>query len=153
MSKHAALKQLTEILRQQLADMSEAAKTTHEAATGEEAKQEGKYDTRGLETSYLAGAQAEQTRKIAESLKTFESLELTDLPAGSPVSPGALIETESNGFIVYYLLTPCAGGMTIQFKDGELTTLSPEAPRYRELSGCHIGDFIEDSSVIILDIS
>jgi len=153
MSKHAAIKQLTEILRQQLADMADAAKTTHEAATGEESKQEGKYDTRGLEASYLAGAQAEQTRKIAHSLKTFESLELDDFTAESPVSPGALVETESNAQINYYLLTPCAGGMSIDFRDGTLTTLSPEAPRYQELIGRHVGDFIEDNTVIILDIS
>ena len=153
MSKQTAVKQLTEMLRQQLADMTEAAKTTHEAATGEESKQEGKYDTRGLEASYLAGAQAEQTRKIAESLKTFETLKLDDFTIESSISPGALVETESNGQITYYLLTPCAGGMNLTFRDGTLITLSPEAPRYKELLGCHVGDFIEDNNIIILDIS
>ena len=73
MTKQEAIEQFTAKLRQQLSSMMEAAKNTHEAATGQESKQEGKYDTRGLEASYLAGAQAQQTEKLTESLHIFES--------------------------------------------------------------------------------
>jgi hypothetical protein len=152
MNKQDVLKQLTEKLRQQLTVMTEAAKNTHKAATGEEAKQEGKYDTRGLEASYLAGAQAEQTRKLAESLRIFESLELQEFPPDSPVAPGALVETECNGTIHYFLLTPCAGGLSIDYQAGQLTAISPDAPIYQQLIHCKTGDLIEEGDLILLNI-
>lgn len=153
MPKQNALTLLTAKLRAQLKTMQEAAKSTHEASTGESAKQEGKYDTRGLEASYLADAQAEQTLKLMESVRVFETLELEPLPLDSPVEPGALVEVESQGNIHYYLLTPCAGGISVDYDAGELTTLSPEAPLYQELLGCHAGDFVESADMILLEIN
>ena len=139
-------------LRQQLATMRDAAKNTHEASTGEEAKQEGKYDTRGLEASYLADAQAEQVQLLSESLRILEALHLTPLPESSPVVSGAIVETESEGEINYFLLLPCAGGLTIDYEAGELTTLSPDAPLHQALLGKETGDIIEENNMIILDI-
>lgn len=152
MDKQEILELLADQLRQQLATMTEAARKTHAAATGEEAKQEGKYDTRGLEASYLAGAQAEQSALLAESLRVFEMLQLDDIPPGGGVSPGALVETESGGELNYYLLTPCAGGLSMAFEAGELTTLSPEAPLYQKLLNGHVGDLIPGTDTLILDI-
>ena len=48
MTKTDIFNQLIAFLHQQLAKMTEAARITHEASTGDEAKAEGKYDTRGL---------------------------------------------------------------------------------------------------------
>ena len=153
MTKQEALKQLTAKLRQQLSFMMEAAKNTHKAATGEESKQEGKYDTRGLEASYLAGAQAQQTKKLTESLHIFESWIIEGSSDNQHVIPGSLVEIEHKETISYYLLTPSAGGMSIDYEMGTLTTLSPEAPLYQNLLGKGIGDLIEDADIIILDIS
>jgi len=133
--------------------MTDAAKNAHEASTGEEAKQEGKYDTRGLEASYLADAQAEQTQRLAESLRLFESLQFEDLAPGSAVAPGAIVETEFNGRISYYFFTPCAGGLTLDYEAGELTTLSPDAPMYQQLLGLHPGDLLGGTETIVLDVS
>jgi len=133
--------------------MTDAAKNAHEASTGEEAKQEGKYDTRGLEASYLADAQAEQTQRLAESLRLFESLHFEDLAPGSAVALGAIVETECNGTLTYYLFTPCAGGLTLDYEAGELTTLSPDAPMYQQLLGLHPGDLVGDTETIVLDVS
>ena len=152
MTKQDLLEKFTCQLRQHLATMTEAAKNTHAASTGEEAKQEGKYDTRGLEASYLADAQAEQTQLLTTSLRLFESLQLENLPPDSKISPGALVETENNGEINHYLLTPCAGGMSMAYEAGELTTLSPDAPLYQKLLGLRCGDLTEDSAIMVLDI-
>lgn len=45
-----------------------AAVATYEAATHEESKPENEYDTRGLEASYLAGAQSKRAGEIEELL-------------------------------------------------------------------------------------
>ena len=152
MTKQEIVSQLTEQLRQQFATMSDAAKAAHEASTGEAAKAEGKYDTRGLEASYLADAQAEQSQKLGRSLRIFESLTLDDLPAGSSVDPGALVETELDGDISYFLLTPCAGGINIPYEGSDLTTVSPESPLYQNLLDCDIGDILDSPELMILDI-
>jgi len=152
MNKKDIVHQLTEHLRQQLATMTEAAKAAHEASTGEEAKAESKYDTRGLEASYLADAQAEQCQKLAQHLRIFESLELDHIEPGSPVELGALVEVENDGNFSYFLLTPCAGGICIDYEDADITTLSPEAPLFQNLLGCHIGHTLETPKLMVLDI-
>lgn len=152
MNKQELLDKFTSQLRQQLATMADAAKNSHAASTGEEAKQEGKYDTRGLEASYLAEAQAEQTQQLAQSLHIFESLKLENLSTEDAISPGALVETELNGQISYYLLTPCAGGLIIDYEMGELTTLSPDAPLYQKLLNLQSGDLIDGDDIMILDV-
>ena len=152
MSKQHIVQQLTEHIEAQLKTMTEAAKASHDASTGEEAKAESKYDTRGLEASYLAEAQAEQCRKLEHSLRIFKSLEYDNLPAGSAIEPSALVETELNGTIAYYLLTPCAGGITIEHEGFDLTTLSPEAPLYQSLLGHQIGEKLDQPPMLILDV-
>ncbi len=132
--------------------MMNAAKATHEAATGDQAKAEGKYDTRGLEASYLADAQAGQCQKLAHSVHVFESLQLDDHHAGSAIADGALVETEREGQFHYYLLTPCAGGVSMDYEGYELTTLSPDAPLYQKLLGRHVGDRLEQPELMILDV-
>ena len=152
MTKSEIVSQLIACLQRQLATMRDAAKATHEASTGDEAKAEGKYDTRGLEASYLAEAQAEQCRKLSHSLHVFKSLTLEDFPPDSGAGSGALVETEINAIISYYLLTPRAGGVSIDYRGCELTTLSPDSPLYQSLLGKSCGDILEPSGMMILEI-
>jgi len=151
--KDQLIKQITARLRQQLNTMTAAAKAAHEASTGDEGKAESKYDTRALEASYLAGAQAEQSQTLAHALHIFESLELDEFSPDAKIALGALVETEVNGTINYFLLTPCAGGVSIPHETGELTTLSPEAPLYQSLLDKQSGDLIADSGMMILQVS
>lgn len=152
MTKQEIVEKLTAQLRKQLVTMTEAAKAAHEASTGEAAVAEGKYDTRGLEASYLADAQAEQSQKLARSVRLFESLSLENLPPDSSVDSGALVETELDGVISYYLLTPCAGGTSIDYEGCDLTTLSPESPLYQSMLGNSCGDILEPSGMMILEV-
>lgn len=151
--KDQLVSEITARLRHQLDTMTEAAKATHEAATGDEGKQEGKYDTRALEASYLADAQAEQSQSLAHALHVFEQLTLDTFAPDAEIAPGALVETELNGNISYFLLTPCAGGISIPYEAGDMTTLSPEAPLYQDLLGRQVGELIEDSGMMILEVS
>lgn len=151
--KNQLVQQITAKLKQQLTTMAEAAKSTHEAATGDEGKQESKYDTRALEASYLAEAQAEQSQALAHSVHVFEHLELENYQPDAPIGPGALVETELEGNFSHYLLTPCAGGISVSHEIGEITTLSPEAPLYQKLLDCCAGDILEESGMMILEVS
>src|SRR5690606_41710128 len=71
LSLHDALPILK--LREDANAMLAAAQATREDATHEDNKAENKYDTRGLEASYLAEAQARQAEEAGIGLARFEA--------------------------------------------------------------------------------
>lgn len=120
-----------------------------EAATGDDTKAEGKYDTRGLEASYLAAGQAEHADELAEALAAFDAFEFPDFDFDDPVAPGALVETDRDGESAWFLLTPSGGGLTSKTPDGVVvTTLGPSAPLRQKLLGAVAGDNSGDISVL-----
>lgn len=54
MDKRALIKKIVAQLEAELALLTKAARSAHAEATHESSKAENKYDTRGLEASYLA---------------------------------------------------------------------------------------------------
>jgi hypothetical protein len=123
--------------------MLDAAKDTSAAATDPESKAEGKYDTRGLEASYLAAGQGEQVAALAEALQSLEPSAFPPFPADSEIAPGALVETESDGEKSYFLLAPKGGGLSSEHSGCEVTILTPEAPLRQKLLGLKAGDRID----------
>ncbi len=153
MDKDAILKLVIQQLNQQVDTMHAAAKTAHEASTGAESRAESKYDTRGLEASYLADAQAEQCQKLAESLQILSALKLTEQAADTPVQSGSLVETELDGEFSHYLLLPSGGGIQVTVDGYEITTLSPEAPLYQKLLDSHSGEILSNPPLMVMEIS
>ena len=72
-----------------------------EAATGDDTKAEGKYDTRGLEASYLAAGQAEQADELARAVAAIDAFTFEDFEIDDPIAPGALVEGDVDGELVY----------------------------------------------------
>ncbi|MCB1206231.1 MAG: transcription elongation factor GreAB [Verrucomicrobiae bacterium] len=124
-----------------------------EAATGEDTKAENKYDTRGLEASYLAAGQAEQADELHRALHALEQFDFRDFDPDEPVAPGALVETEVAGEVVYYLLAPAGGGVVLEGEDGEpVTVLGPASPLAGKLLGQTAGTILPDSGTIVLEV-
>ena len=61
-----------------------------EEATDEQSKAENKYDTRGLEASYLARGQSRQARETEAALEQFAALARQPAPARDPLPPSSL---------------------------------------------------------------
>ena len=152
MDKKTLLSQVLGRLEQQLATMQHAARSSHDAATGSESKSEGKYDTRGLEASYLAGAQIEQCEKIAQAIRILQTFVLPETDPDASAQAGHIVEVESNGDIQHYFLLPCAGGITLEHDDGEFITLTPDAPLYQAVLGKKAGELVEEKNSLILEI-
>lgn len=150
MDKSRLIKLIRQRLETQLETMTKAARSAHDAATGDESKAEGKYDTRGLEASYLAEAQAAQCQKLESSIRTLENFTLQEAEA---IESGSLIEMEQNGEISCYFLLPCAGGTIISEDSIECTVLAPDAPLYDLLLGHEAGDLLEPQDILILDVA
>lgn len=157
MNKPAIVEALLVELRARYRRAQSALAAATEAATGDDSKAEGKYDTRGLEASYLAAGQAEQADALAQDLEKFETLRLPVSDPDDPISPGALVELESEGELLYYLLAPCAGGLSCPIKasdgtESSVTVLAPDSPLREKLIGRLAGDLVRDSGLMILDL-
>src|SRR5689334_17213217 len=94
LNKRNLILAIIEQLETDLSVVKQAALATLEAATHEESKPENEYDTRGLEASYLAGAQAKRVAEIDQALNIFRTTGLTDFGPKDPVQTTALVEIE-----------------------------------------------------------
>ncbi len=117
-----------------------AARAAHAEATHEESKAEDKYDTRGLEASYLAAGQARQTAEVAAALTEFASLFLKKFPDGEPVDVSALVELETRKQQLFYFIGPAAGGLEIEHGGHTVIVLTPQSPLGQQLVGRKAGD-------------
>ena len=68
MDKSLIIEKIIDSIEADLAKTTAAALESAESATHEESRSEGKYDTRGLETSYLATGQAQHALELREAL-------------------------------------------------------------------------------------
>lgn len=124
-----------------------------EGATGSENRAEHKYDTRGLEASYLAAGLAEQWEESHRDLLAVEGFEFRDFDFDDEVDLGALVEVEQGGDLRWYLLAPAGGGIELSTADGEkITVLSPSSPLGRALSGQVSGAVLSDPEVTVLEV-
>ena len=120
--------------------MLEAARKTEEAATDSESRAEGKYDTRGLEASYLAAGQAAQVEELTDALRKLRLAPFPDFAPNDPVDAGALVEARVAGEFCYFLLAPAAGGTVVEIEGSEVTVLAPGAPLRGKMTGLGPGE-------------
>lgn len=128
-------------LQSELDLLTSAALATHAEATDEENKAEDKYDTRGLEASYLAHGQSKAAEEAALALAQFRALSPRDAIPGDPISLGALVTvTDAAGRTAHYYLGPRAGGTEVTLGDRTVMVITPQSPLGRELVGRRLGD-------------
>ncbi len=143
MDKQRLVAAFIALLESDLAAAKEAALATYEAATHEESRPENEYDTRGLEASYLAGAQAKRAGEIEEVLSLFRTMEFKGLLAGEPVQAGALVEVEANGRRSHLLLMPKGGGFSLGFAGQVVQIITPVSLLGEALVGLKEGEVAE----------
>lgn len=142
MNKRTVLDKITAQLAAELELLTQTAMATHAEATDEENKAEDKYDTRGLEASYLAIGQSKHAEETALALQQFQALVLRDFVAGEPVSLGALVRLEGTTKN-YYFMGPRAGGTEIQHDGHEVLVITPQSPLGHQLVGKHQGEKVQ----------
>lgn len=144
MNKQLLLQCILEKLRHEADVLKHAAQTAHKDATDEESQAEHKYDTRGLEASYLAGAQANMAAEVLGNIKLYEGLQLRNFSESDIIALTALIELEDEkGNSRLYFLGPKSGGTKISYEGSDILLITPSSPMGRELMGREIGDVIK----------
>ncbi|HVU17294.1 MAG TPA: transcription elongation factor [Candidatus Didemnitutus sp.] len=134
MDKRALLALLVRRLEDELAAIRAAALATHAEATSEENKAENKYDTRGLEASYLAHGQSKAAEEAAQALAQFQGLSPRSFAAGEPAELGALLTVEGRNRQKYFL-GPRAGGTEVTLDGESVMVVTPSSPLGRQLVG------------------
>lgn len=150
MDKAKIVEMIVEKWRADHAAVIDAAKATHEAATNEESKPENEYDTRALENSYLAGAQAKRAGEIEEILSMYKFLNLRTFTAKDPIAPTALLELEFQGKKLFVFLAPLGGGMSVTSQGKNVQVITPASPLGEALLSLKVGDIavIENGDTI-----
>lgn len=118
----------------------------HEAATNGETVAENKYDTFGLEASYLAAGQSRRVSECEENVKIFKLFEVQDFKPESLIRLGVLIELEdAQSNIKTLFLSSVSGGLKVSFNQLEVTLVTPSAPL-----GCALMSHGLDDDITVL---
>lgn len=136
-SKERLLTSYVMSLRDEVAAMERLLAMTLSEATGAESKAENKYDTRSLESSYLAKGQGERLLALRRLLSWWESA-----PAGidDRVSLGALVGADAGEERRWFLLSPDGGGRRIALDQRAVAVITADSPAGRALLGARVGD-------------
>lgn len=143
MNKQELVDQIIKSLEKEAENFTKAAAISRADATGEESKAENKYDTRGLEASYLAGAQAAMAAESMQNISYYKTLKLQKFNSNSKIALTAFIELESHdGKRSFYFLGPKNGGIQMEYNNTKVLLITPSSPIGKQLLGCSVGDCI-----------
>jgi transcription elongation GreA/GreB family factor len=143
MDKVALIAQIREALEAELAAVTASAADARSAATHEDAKPENQYDTRGLEASYLAGAQLGRAQDLAARISALEFVEVKAYGPQDRVGLTAVVEVDDGQQSRRYFMAPEGGGLELQAPGGALRVVTPQAPLGAALMGRRAGDLAE----------
>lgn len=143
MQKKKILSQLIDKTRRELDGLKEAYESTHSHMTDDDLKSEGKYDTRGIEAGYLAGAQKVRLEELEGDLHLLEEIEIREFDPSEEVAIGALVELELNGNRKSYFISPTAGGTMLEVEGSPVLVISVFSPIGAEVMALKAGDEFE----------
>jgi transcription elongation GreA/GreB family factor len=143
MNKRAIIKKIIARLTDELEIYFRAAQFSRAEATHESSKAESKYDTRGLEASYLARGQSKQAAELETAIVEFEKLPAKKFAAAEPIGLGALVELENGGENLFYFIGPRAGGTEILHDKKEILVITPQSPLGEQLLGKKSGELLQ----------
>lgn len=138
--KKALTRQIIKDLGGRLDALCQSARAAYEGATHEESKAEDKYDTRGLEASYLAGAQAKRTEELENAISRYRNLKTRSFGDNDPIALTALVQLEVNGMESIYFIGPEAGGTKLIEGGETIMVITPKAPLGKKLMGNLVDD-------------
>jgi hypothetical protein len=142
-SKRIIVQQIIEQLTQQLTTLADASRAMHADASDEQNVAEDKYDTRALETAFLASSQARLATEAEQALAAYQNLKLHRFGDHAAIDLTALVELESNGVVTHYFLGPKGGGIEVQHRGAEILVITTESPLGRQLMGKKTGDRVK----------
>jgi len=142
-NKRALVDKVVQQLTAEVQTFFKAARAAHAEATHEQSKAEDKYDTRGLEASYLARGQSRQAAEMEQAIAEFQALPLRDFSPNDPIDVGAYVELNGKRENACYFIGPRAGGTEVACDGKEILVITPQSPLGQQLVGKKKGDRIK----------
>jgi transcription elongation GreA/GreB family factor len=139
-NKKIILEKLLESLHKELSEVQSAAKSTKDLVTSADLKSEGKYDTRAVEASYLAGAQLKRVEEIKIDIQMLED---TELITTTKLQMGALALISYKDNERYYFLTSTSGGTILTVEGRTILVISVFSPLGNAALGLQEGESFE----------
>jgi hypothetical protein len=134
-----------------VAMLTQSALAAKQAATHSESKAEDQYDTRGLEASYLAGAQAKRVGELEAFLGQLRHWDFRPFSATTPIASTALVELRGEEKTLFCLLLPEGGGRSLDYEGKTIQITTPQSPLGEVLLGRKQGDEIELRTAVTRD--
>ncbi|HEY2952559.1 MAG TPA: transcription elongation factor GreAB [Verrucomicrobiae bacterium] len=128
MNKHVLIRKIVATLTSELQVYFRAAQASRAEATDEQSKADNKYDTRGLEASYLASGQSKKVAELEAAIAEFERLDGRTFAAEAGIGVGALVELEMSCESSLYFIGPRAGGTEVLLDGKEILVITPHSP-------------------------
>ena len=117
---------------------AQQADAAHRAATHEESVPENDKDTRALEASYLAGAQAARARELKAIQNRLSFVPLHAFGENSEIGLTAIVTLQSGAKQTLYFLMPYGGG--VKLRADAVTVVTPEAALGQAILGLTLGE-------------
>jgi transcription elongation GreA/GreB family factor len=141
--KQLLLAELVGRAKKELSHLEEALQSSRNYATDQEFKAEGKYDTRALEASYLASAEAKRVEELKLEIQILEDVDLNSSTKLGEISIGALVELLHENQKRFYFLIPTAGGTILKMNQEAVLVVSVFSPIGDAMLGLKSGEEFE----------
>ena len=143
-NKHSLHKTIETQLSILLTNATNAAIQAYETATHEENKAENKYDTLGLEASYLAQGQAKRVAQLEADIFSFRKLQIKNYNEDMEIGLGALVCLHAQKATDQYIfISPVSGGVSFQYHDLEIMLITETSPLGKALKSTYLGDDVK----------
>jgi transcription elongation GreA/GreB family factor len=141
--KEAILNELLKRAREEIKLLEASRDATKSLATDQEFKAESKYDTRALEASYLASAEAKRVEELKLEIQILEDVDLDASKRLGEVAIGALVDLKFHDQVRSYFLIPTAGGTLLSIEGKAILVVSVFSPIGDALLGLKVGEEFE----------
>lgn len=128
-------------LKKSYSTLKKATAESDANSSSDESKSESKYDTRGVEASYLAEGQREVLNKQEIDLNKLEHLQGTDEP--DRVLLGSLVVLAHDQGEENYLVLPAGAGIEVEYEGQNYTVITPASPIGENILGVELGSNVE----------
>lgn len=152
MDKAMVIDAVLSALNEQLEVAQVATREASDYATHEESKADSKWDTQGLEASYLAAGQGAQVLAIGNSIRVWSS-QREELRHCSRIEAGALFALQQGPGRDWFFLSTAAGGLSVEVDGSRVTVITAQSPIARQLVGRSVGEvaILPNGAQVVID--
>ncbi|MEQ9825178.1 MAG: transcription elongation factor GreAB [Puniceicoccaceae bacterium] len=141
MNKHAVIEAVLAELMNQLDLVRGASREAAEYATHEESRADSKWDTQGLEASYLAAGQGAQVLEVGNAIQVWTT-HRDAMAQCRRIESGALFSLKLADAANWYFLSTASGGLSVEVDGKVVTVITAQSPIARQLVGRMVGESV-----------